>query len=55
MPLVSTVIGTEPLIDSVADAWPVTLPAVADVNVTVHCPAASVFAPAFVQVPVGAV
>ena len=42
-------------IDSVADAWPVTLPAVGEVKVIVHWPFASVFAPAACSVPVGAV
>ena len=42
-------------IDSVADAWPVTLPAVGEVKVIVHWPLASVFAPACVHVPVGVV
>src|SRR6266545_3966931 len=54
MPFVATVIAAPPTA-SVADACPVTVPAVLDVNVIVHCPLASVFAPALVQVPVGAV
>src|SRR5207245_2687944 len=36
------------------DAWPVTLPAVFEVKVIVHWPDAFVFAPAVVQLPVGA-
>src|SRR5215218_262318 len=40
---------------SVAVACPVTCPAEFDVNVIVHCPAASVLAPAPVHEPVGAV
>ena len=53
-PSVATVIG-DPLTESVEVACPVTLPAVGELKVIVHCPAASVFAPAFVHVPVGAV
>jgi hypothetical protein len=34
---------------------PVTVPAVGEVSVIVHCPAASVFGPAVVHDPVGAV
>ena len=51
---VCTVIGT-PSTLSVALARPVTVPSLFDVNVIVHCPFTSVFAPTFVQVPVGAV
>jgi hypothetical protein len=54
-PSVCTVNGAEPPTESVAVACPVTVPAVGDVNVIVHCPFASVFAPAPVQLPVGAV
>src|SRR5262249_30869760 len=39
----------------VEDAWPVTVPAVGELKVIVHWPLASVFGPAFVQLPVGAV
>ena len=46
--------GAEPPTDTVAVAWPVTVPVVSDVNVMVHLPAASVFGPAVVHVPVGA-
>ena len=42
--------GAEPSTDSVEDAWPVTLPAVGEVNMIVHWPAAFVFAPASSQV-----
>ena len=49
IPLVSAVTVAPPT-ESVADAWPVTLPAVADANVIVHCPFESVFAPASSQV-----
>ena len=38
-----------------AAAWPVTLPAVGEMNVIVHWPLAFVFGPALVQVPVAAV
>src|SRR3954463_14534697 len=55
VPLVATVNGAEPLTDSVLVAWPVTWPAEGELKVIVHCPAAFVFAPAFVHVPVGAV
>ena len=48
------VVGGEP-IDSVADAWPVTFPPVAELKVIVHWPSASVFAPAWCSVPVGVV
>ena len=50
MPSVATVNGAEPLTASVAEAWPVTLPAVGEVNTIVHWPARSVFAPALSQV-----
>jgi hypothetical protein len=53
-PSVSTVNGAEPATESNELAWPVTVPVVGDVNVIVHWPAAFVFAPAFVHVPVGA-
>ena len=55
IPSVSTVNGAEPATDNVDDACAVTFPAEFDVNVIVHCPAAFVFAPAVVHVPVGAV
>ena len=55
MPSVSIVNGAEPLTASVAAACAVTVPAVCEVNVIVHCPLASVFALPCVQVPVGAV
>src|SRR5690349_11776949 len=44
-----------PSMFNVAVAVPVTLPAVFEVNVIVHWPLASVFGPALVHVPVGAV
>ena len=53
-PSVATVTGTPPTL-SVEVACPRTLPAVGEVNVIVHRPFASVFAPAFVHVPVGVV
>ena len=51
-PSVETVIDA-PLIVSVADAWPVTVPGVKDTNVIVHWPFSSVLGPAVVQEPVG--
>src|ERR1044071_1744904 len=53
LPSVDTVTG-RPASVSVDDAWPVTVPVELDVKVIVHCPFASVFAPAFVHEPVGA-
>jgi len=52
-PSVETVM-LAPLIVSVAEACPVTLPAAEETNVMVHCPFASVFGPAVVHEPVGA-
>src|SRR4051812_21877889 len=55
LPSVWTVNGAEPETEIVEAAWPVTLPADGELKVMVHWPAVSVLAPAFVQVPVGAV
>src|SRR4051794_7418380 len=48
-------VNETPLTVRVEDAWPVTFPGVGEVKVIVHCPFASVFWPAVVQLPVGAV
>jgi len=53
IPFVCTLIDT-PLTVRVEAACAVTVPARFDVSEIVHCPLASVFAPAFVQVPAGA-
>jgi hypothetical protein len=53
VPSVATVTWTPPANVNVAVACPVTFPAVGEVKVIVHWPFASVFAPAFVHVPVG--
>ena len=52
VPSVWIVNGAEPLTESVAEAWPVTLPAVGEVKVIVHWPEALVFGAGVVQVPV---